>query len=61
LDESFNTFTEAQQATTQTIEKYNTLRPHGSCDNLTLVKAHEASGILYKRWKTKTENQLLTT
>ena len=35
------------------IEAYNGLRPHGSCDFMTPEKAHLASGILKKRWKSR--------
>jgi len=61
LHKTFSTFNEAEQAVVNAIEKYNHLRPHASCDNLTPVQAHENNGILRKRWKTKAENQLLTT
>jgi putative transposase len=33
------------------IKVYNNLRPHGSCDNLTPVQAHERKGALKRRWK----------
>jgi transposase InsO family protein len=36
-----------------TIEAYNELRPHASCDYLTPLKAHLTSGPLRKRWKSK--------
>lgn len=60
LDQTFATFSEAQQAVQVAIEKYNHIRPHDSCDKLTPVQAHEHSGFLPKRWKSKAENQLLT-
>lgn len=60
LDKPFPSFTEAEQAVTHAIEKYNHIRPHDSCDKLTPVQAHDHNGFLRKRWKTKTENQLLT-
>ena len=59
LDKTFLSFTEAQQAVSSAIEKYNHIRPHASCDNLTPVQAHEYKGILRKRWKTKAEHELL--
>lgn len=61
LDKTFTSFTEAQQAVNNAIEKYNHIRPHDSCDKLTPVQAHDHNGILRKRWKTKAENELLTT
>jgi putative transposase len=33
------------------IEAYNQLRPHASCDYLTPHQAHQHSGVLTKRWK----------
>lgn len=33
------------------INAYNTLRPHHSCDSLTLEQAHLRTGILNKNWK----------
>ena len=59
LDKSFPCFDEAKQAVENAIEKYNLIRPHESCDNLTPVQAHNQNGFLRKRWKTKAENQLL--
>jgi putative transposase len=35
----------------QSIEAYNELRPHASCDYLTPQQAHLQSGVLTKRWK----------
>ena len=35
----------------QSVETYNNLRPHGSCDYLTPTKAHNETKILKKRWK----------
>lgn len=60
LDKSFNSLQEAEQAVANAIEKYNQLRPHASCDNLTPVQAHDQNGILRKRWKTKAQNEQLT-
>jgi len=57
LDKTFSSFQEAEQAVNRAIEKYNHIRPHASCDNLTPVKAHEGNGVLRKRWKTKAENK----
>jgi len=61
LDKTFGSFSEAEDAVQNAIKKYNHVRPHASCDNLTPVEAHDHNGILRKRWKTKTENELLTT
>lgn len=60
LDKTFSSFTEAHQSVADAIKKYNHIRPHDSCDKLTPVQAHDHNGFLRKRWKTKTENQLLT-
>jgi putative transposase len=61
LDKTFNSFNEAYQAVTIAIEKYNKIRPHSSCDNLTPETAHKGSGVLYKRWKSRKENDLILT
>jgi len=61
LGRTFATYSEARQAAEQAIDKYNHIRPHASCDNLTPVQAHDQNGILRRRWKSKTQNQLLTT
>ena len=37
----------------QSIETYNKLRPHASCDYLTPERAHFMEGFLKKRWKNK--------
>ncbi len=60
LDKTFACFTEAETAVNNAVDKYNHIRPHASCDNLTPVTAHEQSGLLYKRWKTIKENELLS-
>lgn len=61
LDKTFVSFVEAEDIVNNAIEKYNHIRPHASCDNLTPVQAHDHNGILCKRWKTKAENKLLIT
>ncbi len=53
LDKTFSSFDEAQQAINLAVEKYNHIRPHASCDNLTPVQAHDQNGILRKHWKPK--------
>jgi transposase InsO family protein len=60
LDRTFTSFTEASQMVDNAVEKYNHIRPHDSCDRLTPVQAHNQSGFLRKRWKTQSENELLT-
>lgn len=59
LNKTFSSFAEAGQAVEQSIRKYNHIRPHGSCDNLTPVMAHDQNGILRKRWKTRAEHDML--
>lgn len=61
LDKTFSSFIEAEQTVSSAIEKYNHIRPHASCDNLTPIQAHDNNGILRKRWKTKAEYELLIT
>lgn len=61
LHRTFHSFQEAEAAVSQAVEKYNHIRPHASCDNLTPVEAHDQSGILRKRWKSKTKSMLSTT
>lgn len=61
LDQTFTCFAQAEERVKNAVEKYNHIRPHQSCDNLTPVQAHDQNGFLRKRWKTKAENQLLTT
>lgn len=60
LDRTFASFTDASQAVDNAVEKYNHIRPHDSCNRLTPVQAHNQSGFLRKRWKTQSENELLT-
>ena len=57
LNKTFTSFSEAEQAVNNAVEKYNLIRPHASCDNLTPVQAHDQNGILRKRWKTKSGKQ----
>jgi len=51
LNRIFKTHDEAKIAVIQSIEAYNTKRPHMSCDYLTPVQAHQAEGRLEKKWK----------
>ena len=41
----------ASMAVKSTVERYNYLRPHASCDYLTPDEAHQKTGKLTKRWK----------
>lgn len=54
LNKAFNSFAEAEQAVHDAVAKYNHVRPHASCDNLTPAQAHDQNGILRKRWKYRT-------
>lgn len=51
LAETFSTFDQAVKAVTEAAGRYNTIRPHASCDYLTPVLAHQHNGLLRKRWK----------
>lgn len=44
---------QTSQKVRDSIEAYNMLRPHSSCDFMTPQQAHLASGILKKRWKSQ--------
>lgn len=57
LHRSFQSFDDAQKAVQSAVDRYNRIRPHASCDNLTPDQAHAASGVLRKRWKTKAEHE----
>jgi putative transposase len=46
-------FDDAQQRVAKSINSYNELRPHDSCDRLTPKEAHFKNGKLRKRWKHK--------
>lgn len=61
LDKPFASFSQAREAVSHAVEKYNLIRPHDSCDKLTPEQAHQRSGYLHKHWKTKAENKLLLT
>jgi transposase InsO family protein len=51
LSRIFKTHEDAKIAVIQSIEAYNTKRPHMSCNYLTPLQAHEAKGQLEKKWK----------
>ena len=44
-------FDDTYQLIAQSVDAYNDLRPHSSCDYLTPSKAHHQTTILKKRWK----------
>lgn len=44
-------FEETSSLIKKTIDAYNRLRPHASCDYLTPDQAHQRYGLLKKRWK----------
>lgn len=51
LDRVFDSYALLRRAVKQTINIYNTSRPHASCDYLTPQQAHMRSGELKKRWR----------
>jgi transposase InsO family protein len=51
LYSSHQGFEETQLRVTKSINNYNTVRPHASCDYLTPNQAHKTNGKLKKRWK----------
>jgi transposase InsO family protein len=61
LDKTFASFAEAQHAVESAVNRYNHIRPHASCDNLTPVQAHDQNGILRKHWKSRRYAQRQTT
>jgi putative transposase len=46
-------FDDAQRRVAKSINSYNDIRPHDSCDRLTPKEAHFKNGKLIKRWKLK--------
>jgi len=44
-------FDDTYQLIIRSVDAYNSLRPHGSCDYLTPLKAHNQTETLKKRWK----------
>jgi len=57
LDQSFDSFEQAQSAIDNAVYHYNHSRPHASCDYLTPVQAHSQNGTLAKRWKPMSKNK----
>ena len=51
LDQLFQSMTEMKAHVTKSINAYNEIRPHASCDYFTPNKAHKGSGVLVKTWK----------
>jgi transposase InsO family protein len=45
------TFEQMHKLIVHSVEMYNTVRPHSSCDYLTPVQAHNQNQQLKKRWK----------
>lgn len=50
LDQTFENLEAARQVVTRSVQVYNEKRPHGSCNYLTPIQAHQQSGELQKRW-----------
>jgi transposase InsO family protein len=51
LYSSSSNFEQTYQKIDSSINAYNELRPHGSCDYLTPCQAHRQGNVLKKRWK----------
>jgi putative transposase len=51
LYSSHLSFEETCKSVKKSIEAYNNLRPHASCDYLVPEDAHRSTGVLKKRWK----------
>ena len=51
LSRTFVSHEEAEREVSASIEIYNTMRPHGSCDYRTPAEAHSGQGVLRRRWK----------
>lgn len=56
LGQNFSSFEEALISTDQAVSKYNSKRPHSSCDYLTPLQAHQGEGKLKSRWKKRDKN-----
>jgi transposase InsO family protein len=57
LNKTFKNYREAIEPLAKSINAYNNLRPHMSCDYLTPAQAHGRKGKLKKRWKNKKRAQ----
>jgi putative transposase len=53
LDRAFATHADVEKAVTETIDIYNNQRLHSSIDFMTPAQAHQKTGPLKQRWKTK--------
>ena len=53
LNKTFGSLGEASALVNISIDKYNNVRPHASCDFMTPSQAHGEQGMLKKRWKKK--------
>ena len=51
LDQIYKSRTDAQLAVKRSINAYNNLRPHMSCNFLTPVEAHTTDLVLVRKWK----------
>jgi putative transposase len=58
LKDVFTDITAARTAVAQAINSYNYLRPHSSVDLLTPALAHSRTGVLKRRWKSKSKPEL---
>lgn len=50
LNSPVETFEEVLRKVDKAVVRYNTLRPHSSCDFLTPEQAHKRTGLLNRRW-----------
>ena len=51
IEQNTGSMTQLKLKIAQTIDVYNNLRPHDSCESLTPAQAHLRSGVLHKKWK----------
>lgn len=56
LGDTFEDLGQCQQQTKQSIDIYNTMRPHLSCGMLTPLQMHKQSQVKIKTWHKKTSN-----
>jgi transposase InsO family protein len=61
LYDTFDDYNQAHEAVKIAIDKYNNHRPHRSCDMLPPAEAHLRTGVLNKRWKNKTHDNISPT
>lgn len=57
MGRTFSSIAHAIKTLEKSVDTYNRIRPHSSCDYNTPVVAHELNGILRKRWKSPAEIQ----